>query len=107
MSSSVKFLLVEVSMILLRIIILLTTILDAPIRDINSMMGITINTVPRRVILNPDATVLDTLRQIQLDQIEISKHENIGLADLQSEGLPASELFRSILNFRNLPGDQR
>jgi hypothetical protein len=69
------------------------------------MMGITINTVARRVILSPDATVLETLRRIQLDQIEISKHENITLADLLSEGIPVSDLFRSILNFKNLPGD--
>jgi Condensation domain len=101
-----KFLLVEVSTILLQFAVLLTSILDAPIRDINSMTGICINTVARRVILNSAATVLETLRQIQSDQIDISKHENIALSDLQSEGISVSGLFKTILNFRNLPSNQ-
>lgn len=71
------------------------------------MTGITINTIARRVVLNSEATVLDMLRQIQFDQIEVSKHEHITLADLQSEDIPVSGLFRSLLNFRNLPGDQK
>ncbi|KAF8580409.1 hypothetical protein K439DRAFT_1662792 [Ramaria rubella] len=82
---------------------MLTFVLDAPIKDVWSMTGITINTVPRRVIRKPEITVLDMLRQIQSDQIEISKHENITLAELQSEGIAPSGLFKSILNFRNFP----
>jgi hypothetical protein len=76
--------------------------LDAPIRDLGTLTGVTINTIARRVTLNSNVTVLETLRQIQLDQIEISKHENISLADLLSEGIPVSTLFKSILNFRNV-----
>jgi hypothetical protein len=75
--------------------------LDAPIGNLGTLTGITINTVARRVTLHSNVTVLETLRQIQLDQIEISKHENISLADLLSEGIPVSGLFKSILNFRN------
>ncbi|KAF8581319.1 acetyl-CoA synthetase-like protein, partial [Ramaria rubella] len=79
---------------------------NAPIKDVWSMTGITINTVPRRVIRRPEITVLDMLRQIQSDQIEISKHENIALGDLQSEGIVPSGLFKTILNFRNFPGGE-
>ncbi|KAF8574906.1 amino acid adenylation [Ramaria rubella] len=79
---------------------------NAPIRDVVSMTGITINTVPRRVTQNPDATVLETLRHIQSEQIEISKHEHITLADLHSEGIPVSGLFKTILNFRNLASSE-
>ncbi|KAF8584766.1 acetyl-CoA synthetase-like protein [Ramaria rubella] len=79
----------------------------APIKDIDSMAGNTLNTVARRVILNSEASVLHTLREIQLEQIEVSKHEHIALADLISEGIPVSSLFRSLLNFTNLPGDQK
>ncbi|KAF8584770.1 acetyl-CoA synthetase-like protein [Ramaria rubella] len=79
---------------------------NAPIKDIGSMTGITINTVARRVALNPDATVIETLRHIQSDQIEIGKHEHITLADLHSEGLPVSGLFKTLLNFRNLQHGQ-
>lgn len=65
------------------------------------MTGIMINTVARRVLLNPTVTVLETLQQIQSEQIEISKHESISLAELQAEGVPVSSLFNTILNFRN------
>jgi hypothetical protein len=81
-------------------------LLDAPIRDIESMGGICINTVARRVILNAATSVIDTLREIQSEQIEISKHEHISLADLMSQGMPVSGLFRSLLNFINLPSNQ-
>lgn len=70
------------------------------------MAGICINTVARRVILKPDASVLQLLQDIQSEQIEISKHEHITLADLISQGMPVSSLFRSLLNFINLPSNQ-
>lgn len=65
------------------------------------MTGIMINTVPRRVQINPEATVIATLREIQSGQIEISKHETISLAEIQSEDIAVSGLFQTILNFRN------
>lgn len=65
------------------------------------MTGVFINTVARRVIMNPTATVLDTLREIQSEQLEISRHENISLSELQLAGIPVSSLFHTILNFRN------
>ncbi|KAF8572695.1 CoA-dependent acyltransferase [Ramaria rubella] len=74
---------------------------SAPIRGIESMTGVTLNTVARRVIHHPDTSLLDTLRQIQSDQIVLSKHENITAADLDAAGIPVSGLFKSILNFRN------
>lgn len=65
------------------------------------MTGVMINTVPRRVILSPEATVLETLQQIQSDQIEIGKHENVSLTELQSAGIPISNMFNTLLNFKN------
>lgn len=66
------------------------------------MTGVMINTIARRVLLNPTATVLDTLRQVQSEQLEISKHENIALSELQSAGgISVTSLFHTILNFRN------
>ena len=74
-------------------------VLDAPIKDIASLTGVTINTVARRVILNRDSTVLETLRRTQFDQNEISKYDHITLADLLSDGIPISGLFKTLLNF--------
>ncbi|KAF8574904.1 amino acid adenylation [Ramaria rubella] len=85
----------------------LISLLDAPIKDIDSLVGNTINTVPRRVMLEPATSVLDTLRKIQQKQIEIGKYEHVALADLIVEGIPVSGLFITLLNFVNLPGDQK
>jgi hypothetical protein len=70
------------------------------------MVGPCLNTVARRVVLNPEASVLDLLREVQVDQTEIGKHEYISLTEIQAMGIPISTFFRSLLNFRNLPGDQ-
>lgn len=70
------------------------------------MTGITINTVARRVILEPEASIFNTLLAIQRDQIEISRHEHIHLTELRSQGIPAASFFDTVLNFTNFPGDQ-
>jgi hypothetical protein len=74
---------------------------------IDTMAGLCINTVAHRVILDPDASIIDALRNIQVDQINITKHEYITFHDIESHGVPVAGLFRSLLNFRNIPGDQR
>ena len=80
---------------------------SAPIRGIEEMVGVCINTVARRVILDPTASVIDTLRAIQADQVEITKYEYIGLAEIQRHGVSdVGNLVRTLLNIRNLPGDQ-
>ena len=81
--------------------------IDAPIKDIASLTGVTINTVARRVILNLDATVLEALRQTQFDQNEISKYDHITLADLLSDGIPISGLFKTLLNFAQHVREQK
>ena len=71
------------------------------------MTGVTINTVARRVILNRDSTVLETLRWTQFDQNEISKYDHITLADLLSDGIPVSGLFKTLLNFAQHVREQK
>jgi hypothetical protein len=71
------------------------------------MIGICINTGARRVVLDPEASIISTLRDIQADQIEITKHEYITLSEIQSQGIVVSGLFSSLLNIRNLPSEQR
>lgn len=65
------------------------------------MTGVMINTVARRIFLNPQSMVLATLQEIQSDQLEISKHEVVSLTELESQGIPVSRIFNNILNFRN------
>ncbi|KAF8573139.1 CoA-dependent acyltransferase, partial [Ramaria rubella] len=80
---------------------------NAPIKDVDTMTGNAVNKVARRVIVNPETSVLETLRRVQLEQIEVSKYEHISLADLVSQGLPVNGLFRSLLNFKNLAGGRK
>lgn len=65
------------------------------------MTGIMINTIARRVMLNPKLTVLEMLQQLQSEQFEIGKHESISLAELQAEGIPVTSMFNTILNLWN------
>ncbi|KAF8588133.1 hypothetical protein K439DRAFT_706650 [Ramaria rubella] len=80
---------------------------SAPISDIDTMIGTCINTVPRRIILDLKASIIDTLRGIQTDQTDINKHEYITLSEIQSQGIPVSGLFRSLLNILNAPKSRR
>ncbi|KAF8588131.1 acetyl-CoA synthetase-like protein, partial [Ramaria rubella] len=79
---------------------------SAPISDIDTMIGTCINTVPCRIILDPKASIIDTLRGIQIDQTDINRHEYITLSEIQSQGIPVSGLFRSLLNILNIPDKQ-
>lgn len=70
------------------------------------MAGMCLNTVARRVILDPEASVIETLRTIQAEQLEISKHDHIALSELAAEGVPVSSMFNSLLNFLSLPPEE-
>ncbi|KAF8572627.1 acetyl-CoA synthetase-like protein, partial [Ramaria rubella] len=80
---------------------------SAPISDIDTMIGTCINTVARRIVLDPKASIIDTLRAIQTDQTDINKHEYITLSEIQSQSIPVSGLFRSLLNILNAPKGQQ
>ncbi|KAF8572696.1 acetyl-CoA synthetase-like protein, partial [Ramaria rubella] len=80
---------------------------SAPLSNIDAMIGTCINTVARRVTLDPGVSVIDTLRGIQTEQIDINKHEYITLPEIQALGVSVSGLFRSLLNILNLSSEQR
>jgi hypothetical protein len=83
-----------------------TFIAGAPLRDIDSMVGLCINTVARRVVLDLQASIIEALRAIQTDQINITKYEYITFHDIESQGVSIAGLFRSLFNFRNLLEEQ-
>jgi hypothetical protein len=86
---------------------MITFIAGAPLRDIDSMVGLCINTVARRVVLDPQASIIEALRDIQADQINITKYEYITFHDIESQGVSIAGLFRSLFNFRNVPEELR
>ncbi|WP_235617310.1 amino acid adenylation domain-containing protein [Streptomyces thermolilacinus] len=76
--------------------------------DVESTIGIFINTLPVRVHLDPARPVADWLRGIQLQQTESRRHDYLSLARVQAEaGLPAdTTLFDSLVVFENYPVDE-
>ncbi|KOP26732.1 peptide synthetase [Hapalosiphon sp. MRB220] len=72
-----------------------------------SMVGVFINTLPLRMKINAEESLLPWLKQIQTQQHEIRQHEHCPLIEIQkwSEIQPGQPLFESILNFQNYPID--
>ncbi|MBD0386348.1 MAG: amino acid adenylation domain-containing protein [Nostoc sp. C3-bin3] len=72
-----------------------------------SMLGLFINTLPLRVQVSSDTSVLALLKQIQAQQAEISQYEYSPLVQVQgwSEVPRGMSLFDSILVFENYPVD--
>src|SRR5678815_1410035 len=78
---------------------------SAPLSRIESMVGLFINTLPLRVKLNSDSTILSWLQSLQEQQFALQQYEYCSLLDIQSWGeVPrGTPLFETILVFENLP----
>jgi len=80
---------------------------SAPLNDIESMVGLFINTIPVRVKVATDDSLIPWLKQLQAQQFEAQPYEYISLTQLQAwsevpRGLP---LFESNVVFENAPFD--
>ncbi len=75
------------------------------IPDVESMVGLFINTLPVRVDLSVDLTVNDLLKNIQHEGVELRDYEFSPLAEIQrwSNIENNAELFNSIIVFENYP----
>jgi amino acid adenylation domain-containing protein/non-ribosomal peptide synthase protein (TIGR01720 family) len=80
----------------------------AALTDVETMVGLFINTLPVRVRIEPEASLRDWLHALQLDQAELDRHAYSALADIQqcSDVPRRTPLFESILIFENYPVDQ-
>nr|QEO73952.1 condensation domain-containing protein [uncultured bacterium] len=82
----------------------------AELPGIESMVGMFINTVPTRVSVDSDASVVAWLRRLQEAQIEARRFEHVSLAELQAlagiESDAGTRLFDSMLAFENYPVDK-
>ena len=72
---------------------------------VESMVGLFVNTLPVRIQVPPESSVMSWLKTIQEDQVELREYEYSSLIDIQGwsevpRGLP---LFESILVFENIP----
>jgi amino acid adenylation domain-containing protein len=72
---------------------------------IESMVGLFINTLPVRVQVNPGATIVEWLKDLQFQQSEARQYEYSPLVQIQgwSDVPRGSSLFETVLVFENYP----
>jgi amino acid adenylation domain-containing protein len=77
----------------------------APLPGVEAMVGLFINTLPLRVKVEPDATLVAWLRRLQERQTVIRQYEHSPLFEVQgwSEAPRGTPLFHSLFVFENFP----
>lgn len=72
---------------------------------VESIAGMLINTLPVRVNVNPERTIITWLQQFQKSLVDLRQYEYSSLVEIKawSEIPPALPLFESIVVFENLP----
>ncbi|MFB2772371.1 amino acid adenylation domain-containing protein [Pelatocladus sp. BLCC-F211] len=70
-----------------------------------SMVGVLINTVPVRVYVNPEESLVSWLKQLQAQQNQTRQYEQCPFIEIQKwSDIPTGQpLFESIVNFHNYP----
>ncbi|MFD9536444.1 amino acid adenylation domain-containing protein [Streptomyces sp. NPDC060010] len=58
----------------------------AEVPGVESAIGMFLNTVPLRVRLRPEESVLELLRRVRSERVAVMDHEYLGLAELQRAG---------------------
>src|SRR6185369_7293505 len=79
----------------------------AELRGVEQMLGLFINTLPVRVRVRGELKVVEWLRELQAEQVELRQYEYSPLVAVQgwSEVERGRSLFESILVFENYPVD--
>ena len=77
------------------------------IKGAETMVGLFLNTLPMRVELNPEARMIDALRELRRQQVELRDYEQTPLHQVQlwSEIERGKPLFESIVVFESTPPD--
>ncbi|WP_367127666.1 amino acid adenylation domain-containing protein [Saccharothrix sp. HUAS TT1] len=76
----------------------------AELSGVESVVGLLINSLPVRVRLDPAETVSGLLARVQGEQLALTDHRHLGLAEVQRAAGHA-ELFDSLVVFENYPLD--
>ena len=78
----------------------------AALPGVESMVGLFINNLTTRIKISPEMAVVDWLKEVQAEQVEVREHEHSPLALVQSGSeVPSGQrLFESIISFQNFPG---
>ena len=80
----------------------------ATLDGIESMIGLFLNTLPVRIVMNDDAPLSDWLQEIQTRQLDMQQYEYASLVDVQgwSDVPRGKPLFETLLAFENYPDIQ-
>ncbi|SDE31956.1 non-ribosomal peptide synthase domain TIGR01720/amino acid adenylation domain-containing protein [Rhodococcus tukisamuensis] len=78
----------------------------AELADVESMVGLFINTVPVRVSVDPDESVAQLLTRVQQEQTQLLGHQYVGLSEIiTAEG--KGNLFDTLLVLESYPVDRQ
>ncbi|MFJ9247502.1 non-ribosomal peptide synthase/polyketide synthase [Streptomyces sp. NPDC101776] len=85
-----------------------TTVAGRPseVPDVGNIIGLFLNTVPTRIALNPAEPVLDLLRRIQGERLDLMPYEHLSLGVLQAE-TGHRKLFDTLFVLRNNDTEER
>ncbi|UUU37390.1 amino acid adenylation domain-containing protein [Streptomyces sp. CA-210063] len=85
-----------------------TTVAGRPseVPDVENVIGMFLNTVPARIAFDPREPVLDLLRRIQGERLEVMPYEYLGLGVLQAD-TGHRRLFDTLFVLRNADTDER
>lgn len=75
--------------------------------DVESIVGLLINTVPQRIIINSECMLKNWLLEIQSNFVKMGDHVHVGLGDIKNTcGFKSNaSIFESILVIENYPVD--
>ncbi|MEI5036421.1 amino acid adenylation domain-containing protein [Streptomyces sp. S1A(2023)] len=76
----------------------------ADLPGVETMIGLFINTVPTRVVLDQRETLRELVTRVQEEQSRLVEHQHVGLADVQRWS-GHGDLFDTALVFENYPVD--
>lgn len=76
---------------------------NSAIKNVHNIVGPLINTLPFRVIVDKDLSLLEYLKKVQNNLAEIIDHSSFSHIDIQraSEVMPGTSLFYSFFNFES------
>ncbi|MBK3570892.1 non-ribosomal peptide synthetase, partial [Streptomyces sp. MBT62] len=85
-----------------------TTVAGRPseVPDVGNIIGLFLNTVPTRIALDPAEPVLDLLRRVQGERLDLMPYEHLSLGVLQAE-TGHRKLFDTLFVLRNNDTEER
>lgn len=79
------------------------TVRPTDVKDADKIVGLCINTVPLRIKINPNYTIIDIIKDIQKESQNSEEYEYYSLAEIQANSELGKDLIESLFVFENYP----